>query len=145
MEGGAVGQPSSENKQTYTRYTEAFENAFPYYLAIGMPSDEYWNGDCRLVKWYREAQERKTNHENYMRWLQGYYIYYAIGAMSPALNALAKNHKPKDYIERPIPITQSATEEAEIEKMKKMAQNMQAWARIFNGKAEEQGVNGDTS
>lgn len=136
MEGGAVSPSSSGNTSTYTRFTEAFEDAFPYYLAIGMPSDEYWNGRGELVAGYREAHERKTNQENFMLWLQGLYIYQAIGSLAPALNAMGKG-KVKDYIEKPIPITESAKEQAEIDKMNKMAAAMMAWAMNFKPKDEK--------
>lgn len=112
-----------------------------------MPSDEYWNGRGDLVIGYRAAQERKVNHDNYMLWVQGYYIYYAIGAMSPVLNPMSKKHEPKDYLEKALPLTQSAKEQDEIEKMEKMAQKMMLWARAVHPEvteAQESGENGDT-
>jgi len=139
MEGGAVNPPPSND---YTRFTDAFDDAFPYYLAIGMPSDEYWNGRADLVIGYREAQERRINHENFMKWLQGLYVYSAIGALTPALNPMAKG-KVKDYIEKPIPITETAKEQEEIDKMNKMAATMMAWAAAF--KPKEEGENGGSS
>lgn len=71
-----------------------------------------------------------------MLWLQGLYIYQAIGSLAPALNAMGKG-KVKDYIEKPIPITESAKEQAEIDKMNKMAAAMMAWAMNFKPKDEK--------
>ena len=38
--------------------TEVFEECFPYYLAIGMSSAEYWEGDPSLARYYRKAHHR---------------------------------------------------------------------------------------
>jgi len=145
LESGEVSPSLSANKSTYKRFTEAFEDAFPYYLAIGMPSDEYWNGRGDLVTGYREAHERRMNHENFMTWLQGLYIYNAVGSLAPALNAMSKG-KVKDYIEKPIPITKSEKEQDEIDKMNKLAVAMMAWAKNFKPKEEkEEGSNVECS
>lgn len=71
-------------------YSEKFNEVFPYYLAIGMSYDEFWNMDCTLVKHYQKAFEIKRDIQNQNMWLQGMYIYEALCCVSPVLQAFAK-------------------------------------------------------
>ena len=61
--------------QSTETYTKIFEEAFPYYLSIGMTYDLYWYGEPNLVKAYRQAEEMRVDRMNYEKWLQGLYIY----------------------------------------------------------------------
>ncbi len=91
----------------FSLYTETFEKQFPYYLAIGMTYEQYWDDDCELVKFYREADKIQQARQNQMLWLQGMYIYDAIGRLVPALNpATKKGTKVKPYVEKPYSISQ---------------------------------------
>ena len=85
--------------------TERFNKVFPYYLAIGMTYDEFWNQDCLLAKYFREADKIKTERKNAEMWLQGRYYYEAILAASPILHAFAKKGtRPHPYLEAPYPM-----------------------------------------
>ena len=91
--------------------TERFEKIFPHYLAMGMTYDEFWNQDCLLVKYYREADKIKTERRNAELWLQGRYYYEALLAVSPILHAFAKKGtRPHPYLEAPFPLTQEAVD-----------------------------------
>lgn len=74
---------------------------FPYYLSIGMTPDEYWNGDAMWPRAYHKAAILKQERENYHAWLQGLYVYEAIGCMSPVLRAFSKSKKPEKYPAEP--------------------------------------------
>jgi hypothetical protein len=90
------------NSAPHLTYTEQFNNHFPFYLSIGMTYDQYWNEDCELPKYYRQAHELKTTRKNQELWLQGMYIYEALCDVSPVLHAFAKKGtKPQPYTERP--------------------------------------------
>lgn len=79
-------------------YTNKFNELFPYYLAIGMSEEQYWDKDSTLVVAYRKAEELKTNQKNNEMWLQGAYFYDALCRVSPILHAFAKkNAKPLPY------------------------------------------------
>lgn len=91
---------------------ELFYETLPYYLAMGMTASEFWDGDVWLAPAYRKARELERQEKNFFCWLNGQYVYTAIGHMSPALNALAKDHKPVPYPARPFPLSQK---EAEME------------------------------
>ena len=100
MEGSEVGTPSTKT------YTEIFEEAFPYYLSIGMPYDLYWHGEPFLVKAYREAEELRVDRMNYEKWLQGLYVYQAVSRVAPLLVPFAKHPKAEPYLDKPIPLTE---------------------------------------
>ncbi|MBR4723479.1 MAG: hypothetical protein IK072_01935 [Clostridia bacterium] len=87
-------------------YAETFEKLCPYYIAIGMTYDQYWNGDPEIAKFYRQAQKTKMSLKNRELWLMGAYIYEALCDVSPVLNANAKKGtKPLPWRSEPIPIT----------------------------------------
>ena len=81
-------------------------------MMMGMTPEEYWNGDCTLVKSYRKAFEMKRDYDNLQLWLQGMYIYDAIGRISPILHPFAKaGTKPKPYVEEPYPMKKESSTE----------------------------------
>lgn len=88
-----------------------------YYLAIGMPMDEYWNASPHLVKWYRQAHKLRIEERNQELWLQGLYIYNAFGTV--LANAFGKKGSQKHkYIEKPIELYPKSAAESEQEIMK---------------------------
>ncbi len=107
--------------------SEQFRKVFPYYLSIGMTYDQYWNDDCLLVKYYREAHEVQQQRENKRLWMQGAYFYDALCAVSPVLHAFAKqNTKPHPYLKEPYPLTQKETKASEEAKRKADRQRAKA-------------------
>lgn len=111
------------NRSAPFSYTEAFYQRFPYYLSIGMTEEQYWDRDCCLVKYFREADQLRKERVNSEMWLQGMYFYDALARISPILRAFAKKGtKPQPYVEEPYPIDQKTKEEAEEKKEKANAQ-----------------------
>ena len=122
-------------------YTEKFYELFPYYLSIGMTPEQYWEGDCTLVKYYRKAEELRNEKRNQELWLQGMYIYEAICDVSPILHAFAKKGtKPTPYSTKPYAITAKQVKRDEEEKQRKLAEKgkrfMEAMAASINKKFE---------
>ena len=102
-------------------YTEKFYELFPYYLSIGMTPEQYWDGDCTLAKYYREAEELRNEKRNQELWLQGMYVYEAICDISPILHAFAKKGtKPNPYPEKPYAITEKQIRRERAEKERKV-------------------------
>ena len=132
---GQVGTPSTKT------YTETFNEAFPFYLSIGMSYELYWYGEPNLVKAYREADEMRIDRMNYEKWLQGLYIYHSIGALQPILNPFSKKHKAEEYIKEPIAITERARNQKAIEEANKTATFLKAWADSLKDKVKENGGN----
>ena len=108
-------------------YSEIFDECFPFYLAIGMSSAEYWSGDSSLVRYYRKAYEIKQEEINNNAWLQGMYIYDAV---STALhNALrGKNTKAREYARQPYNFGNK--EKSELKKAKEV-ETEQAKAAVW--------------
>jgi hypothetical protein len=113
-------------------YTEVFYKQFPYYLSIGMTEYQYWDSDCKLVQYYREAEELRVERMNQFAWLQGGYFYDAISKVAPILHAFAKKGtKSQPYLEQPYPITKRAAEEKEIEEEKSRASKAKQFMEMF--------------
>ena len=114
------GHQSSSSLFTYT---ERFYKAFPYYLSIGMTPEQYWEGDCTLVKYYREADEIRKDRRNQELWLQGMYIYEALCDVAPVLRAfVAKGAKPTPYSSKPYPLNNKQVQQNEEEKQRALAE-----------------------
>ena len=133
-----VGQEGSPSSFTYT---EKFYELFPYYLSIGMTFEQYWDGDCTLVKYYRKAEELRNEKRNQELWLQGMYVYEAICDVAPILHAFAKKGtKPTPYTEKPYPLTRKQVKKEEEEKQRKLTEKgkrfMEAMAASINKKFE---------
>ena len=124
-------------------YTERFNEVFPYYLSIGMTAEQFWEGDCTLVKYYRKAEELRTEKRNQELWLQGMYIYEAICDVSPILHAFAKKGaKPHPYPSKPYAISEKQIKQEREEKERKLAEKgkrfMNALMQSNNKRFKEQ-------
>ena len=122
----------TESTPTHEKtYTEIFEESFPFYLAIGMSSAEYWEGDCSLTRYYRKAYKIKQEEINNNAWLQGLYIYDAVS--TSLHNALrGKNSKARQYA--PQPYDFNNREKTEFEKAREVEVEQQkalAWMENF--------------
>ncbi len=131
-EGGGGSAPAP-----HLRSSETFWQKFPYYLSIGMTEDQYWNGDCALPKYYREAEKLRRERFNQEAWLQGMYIYDSMLRVAPVLRAFVKKGtKPKPYVEEPYSISPKTEKEVQTSKEKKTAQKgkvyMEAYMAAFN-------------
>ena len=112
-------------------YAEQFEEAFPFYLAIGMSYAEYWAGDSTLARYYRKAHRIKQDEINNNAWLQGMYVYDAVA--TALHNALAgKKSKPRKYAEQPYTFKNKEKSEAErYAEVEKEQQKAAAWMENF--------------
>jgi hypothetical protein len=123
-------------------YTERFYEHFPYYLAIGMTPEQYWEGDPVLAKCYREADAIRLERLNQEKWLQGMYFYEAICDASPILHSFAKKGtKPHPYTEKPYPLTDKQRKQEAVSKEKatydKGKKFMEAFMKANNSKFKE--------
>ena len=124
-------------------YTEKFYELFPYYLSIGMTYEQYWDGDCALVKYYRKAEEMRNEKRNQELWLQGMYVYEAICDVSPILHAFAKKGaKPHPYPSKPYAINEKQMKQEREEKERKLVEKgkkfMEALMQSTNKRFGEQ-------
>lgn len=99
-------------------YSEIFEEQFPQYLAIGMSASEYWDGDPKLVKAYREAYQIRREAEDYDAWKAGCYIYEALCCASPLFRSFGKGTiEARPYREKPYMLeAKEKKQEADLDK-----------------------------
>lgn len=103
-----------------------------------MTHEQFWHGDVEMVRAYRKAHELKQKRENEQAWLNGLYIYEAIGCMAPVFNMNAKRGtKPKPYPTEPHdftppPKTESEKQSAEQAAYNEMQAKMNAFMTSFN-------------
>lgn len=116
-------------------YEDIFNVQFPYYLSIGMTADQYWNGDCTWTKYFREAYEMQMEHENQHAWLQGMYIYDALGRLAPILRAMGKKGaKAEPYVSEPFPLTKQEVEDAKEKKERERFERSKRYMEAFAAK-----------
>lgn len=128
----SVNGESEHSVRSLFTYTEQFYEKFPYYLSIGMTYEQYWNGDPNLVKYYRQADELKTDKKNQELWLQGMYIYEALCDVSPILQAMAKKGtKAHPYSDKPYAITEKQRRRELEEKERKVADKGKRMMEMF--------------
>lgn len=118
-----------------TSIAELFWDAYPAYLAMGMSSDEYWNGDAQACVAYRKAYKEKLEMQDAMLWRQGLYVYHALCAVAPYFNSI-KPRKPEEYISKPFGVLMK--EKAAEEANKKAIDFMKAWADRVNAMRKKQ-------
>ena len=106
-----------------------------------MTWEEYWRGSTGIHTAYRKAYERELKIKNQYLWLQGRYVYDAIGALTPILSMRSKARKPEPYLERPYDLTEKDREEREEEEAKarylRMREKVAAFAEQYNKRKEE--------
>ena len=145
MVSGSLSAPEGSERDSSLpsiTYTERFYEQFPYYLAIGMTPEQYWDGDPALAKYYRQADELKLERLNQQLWLQGMYVYEAICDASPILRAFAKKGtKPHPYTDKPYPLTNKQRKQDTVAKEKAVSDKgkrfMEAFMKLNNSKFKE--------
>lgn len=97
---------TADSELTTAWFGKYADELCPWYMSIGVSYDEYWNGDYTRLKYYRQAEEYRQERDNEAAWLQGLYVYEAVGCLAPILHAFAKcGTKPKKYPEEPFAVT----------------------------------------
>ena len=104
-----------------------------------MTAEQYWDGDCTLVIYYREADKLRRQRDNETAWLQGMYIYDALARLSPILRAFAKKGtKPKPYVEEPYPIDKKQMENVQEQKEKSTSEKGMAYMQTIMARVNKQ-------
>ena len=120
-------------KQPTPSYTEIIYRCLPYYLAMGMSADEFWNCDPRLYEAYREKDRIEKEKENERLWLLGLYVYQSILLTAPRLNSIQPK-EPIEYPNKPIDLMlrNESEEEEEREMTKEEVQASPKYIRILD-------------
>lgn len=104
-----------------------------------MSFEQFWYKDPHLVRAFAKAEEIRVRKLNQELYLQGRYIYEAIGAFAEILPAFPKKGaKIHPYLSEPYPLTELELQEREERKqkakMEKMKQQMFARALSINAR-----------
>lgn len=107
-----------------------------------MTWDQYWHGDVWMVEAFRQADKLRRQRANNEAWLQGSYVYDAVGRLAPILHAFAKKGtKPVPYLSEPYSLGEAKSEQdkarlAENERLKSILY-FKNWARATQKKFEK--------
>lgn len=118
--GGDVSDPPES-----VSFTEAFLKLEPLYLSFGMGRDEFWHGEPRAAKVYRQAFEIQRRRQNTDAWRDGQYTLAALQTALGALFAKNKSQIPR-YPEEPFPLTDAEAEEQAVRRQLKMEEALKA-------------------
>ena len=110
-----------------------------------MTYEQYWQGDCALVKAYRKAEALRVQRANQMAWLQGRYFYEALCDASPLFHDLAKEGtEAYPYRDEPIPVTREEIEEVRARQIERQKEDFRAFANALNAQIKKNPKGGDT-
>ena len=133
------GESERKVRSPFLTYTEQFYEVLPYYLSIGMTYEQFWDGDPHLAKYYRQADEIRTERKNQELWLQGLYVYEALCDVAPILQAMAKKGtKARPYPEQPYAITEKQRKRELEEKERKVAEKGKRMMEMFMKQSNKQ-------
>ena len=99
----------------------------PYYLSIGMPASEYWTGDTKLHKAYREAHEIIEDRRNFHDYRASVYMYDQYGRL---LNMFGKSGKPMPHLDKPYARNQEQADKEDERETKNQALKEKAKAQL---------------
>lgn len=99
-------------------------------MSYGMSWHDYWYGDPRAFRYYREAEAKRQEALNNQAWLQGIYIYKAV--TTALTNAFAKKGTPPEpYMLAPIDFSEPTRAEELIEIGKSRARKVRSLNRLI--------------
>lgn len=106
-------------------------------MSIGMTYEQYWYGDVRMAWDFLKAHELRMKREqeqtNFNAYLQGFYVYEAVGRLAPILHAFAKKGaKPKPYPKEPFDLTGKEEETDEEKEKREQAEALRAEVYMMN-------------
>lgn len=129
MEGGAESVTEDAPPSEEEWIADWLDGLCPYYMFLGVPCDEFWHGDYTQLKYYVRAHDLRKQNMSDTAWLQGLYIYNAVGtALGNAFKK--KGRKPLQYMESPIRITPLTEAEQKIQTEKERQKTIDYFNRL---------------
>lgn len=107
-------------------------------MSIGMSYADYWDGDCQMVKYYREAFKLREKQRNKNNWELGRYIYDALCDVAPAFGFGRGRIQP--YLSEPFQLSfekKAVVKTDEKKKLEKSSAYMMQMALQFNKRRKE--------
>ncbi|MGN0620558.1 MAG: hypothetical protein ACI4I9_01720 [Porcipelethomonas sp.] len=132
-------EPERIKSEAPVRYTDIFNECFPFYLSIGMTYEQFWEGDSTLPVFYRKAHKLKIRDEydriNYTCWLQGLYMQAAVSSCFSRKSA---------YPEKPFELeTDYKSKQPDEQQMTDNADMFAAFVYEFNKRRKEMKCDGN--
>jgi len=107
-----------------------------YYMSIGVSYDEFWHSSTERLRYYYLAERQRIQRRNYELWLQGAYIYDAVGTVIS--NAFAKKGSTaKKYAQKPYDILEPTNEEKELkakQERERLVRTLNQYMANFNAR-----------
>lgn len=100
-------------------------------MLYGMSYEEFWHGQPILARFYREKHRLEIEQINQELWLQGLYIFDAVGVVMQ--NSFSK--KKAKYLEKPLDLFPKTEEEklSEVAKTReKIVEKLNAFKDAFD-------------
>lgn len=111
-----------------------------FYMAIGVPYEEFWYGDYCRLKYYVESHNYKKKMQNEMLWLQGMYDFDAFGTVMSRFGASLSGKRSKaQYAQKPYDVVEKSEREKALEieeKRKRVIANLSAVANAWKAKKD---------
>lgn len=135
-----MGGAGGKNAAPPMSLLAVFERACPHYMAMGMTYEQFWDGDTKAHRAFREAKRLRLSEQNKMAWVQGMYVYEAVANLAPVLKAFAKG-KAKPYPKEPYDLFEDERKEREERKQReryeRMREKVGQFAKAWNQKQHE--------
>lgn len=103
-------------------------------MALGVPADEFWNGNYTMLKFYVDRHRIAVEQKNEELWLQGLYNFEAL---TVAISRALDKHSSAKYPEKPHRLTPLSEDEKKAEADKKVEEfraQLNALGRKFEAK-----------
>lgn len=104
-----------------------------------MTTDEYWYASPLLAKAYREAHKLRQRQQNEFAWLQGLYIYSAVGTVVGGAMG-SKGKKKPEYPKQPVDLgleTEAEKREKAERERQKIIASLTAWKKSWDKRKKE--------
>lgn len=108
-----------------------------------MTYEQFWDGDVKAHKQYRNAHKLKLKEQNTLLWLQGRYFYDALCAASPIIRAFSKAKRPSDYVKQPYDLDEEDRRKREEREQRKRYERMKEKVALFAAEYNRQRKDGD--
>ena len=118
------------------KYSEIFDECFPFYLSIGMTPAEYWDGDASLPRAFRKACEMRQKRENQQAWINGLYTYDALMSALSHLSPNKSSHK--NYAVKPYSFDAKESEQDRENKVAEAQAQAEVWMRSWVSATQKQ-------
>lgn len=115
--------------------SEELDELCAFYMSIGVPYEEFWNGDYCQLKYHIKRYEIEKDRENQKMYIMGAYVFDALMATLQNFHLDGKHHQPVYYRKEPFDLNPKVEEEETPEKIRQQRQQivdqLNAWMENY--------------